>query len=421
MPLPTKVQPARRISRALTLVLALATTTWIAHAQTFSVLHSFSGGGDGAAPMSALTIDQAGNFYGTASGGGIFSPGGTAFKLKRSGSRWTLNPLFEFAEDDEGGANPLAGLIFGTDGSLYGTNSQGGLTGSGVVYKLQPPPTACKSVLCYWSFGFIYAFGAPGADRSFPGAENDGKYPSGNLAVDSANHFYGTTQAGGDFSAGTVFEMARIRGDWTETVLYDFAGGQDGSQPSDGVVLDSAGNLYGTTPFGGSQNCQGGCGIVFQLTLTNGIWVEHVLYRFQGGADGQNPYAGLAIDAAGNLYGATYKGGTNQGGTVFELTPSGGSWTHTVLYNLAGSGNGPYGRLTRDSAGNLYGTTVMPSTLFKLTHSGGGWTYTDLHDFTTSDGQSPRSAVTLDPQGNIYGTASMGGANSQGTIWEFAP
>jgi uncharacterized repeat protein (TIGR03803 family) len=121
------------------------------------------------------------------------------------------------------------------------------------------------------------------------------------------------------------------------------------------------------------------------------------------------------------LYGATYQGGTSQGGTVFEMSLSGGSYTHSVLYNLAGSGNGPYGRLTMDSSGNLYGTTVMPSTLFKLTRSGSGWTYTDLHDFAVNDGQAPRSAVTLDSQGNIFGTASMGGADGQGTLWEFTP
>ena len=120
-------------------------------------------------------------------------------------------------------------------------------------------------------------------------------------------------------------------------------------------------------------------------------------------------------------FGATYEGGSDGGGTVFELTPAGGSWNYAVLFNLPGSENGPYASLTRDAAGNIYGTTIIPSTIFKLSPSGGSWVYTNLHDFADNDGIYPRGNVTLDSQGNLFGTASMGGAAGQGTAWKLAP
>ena len=197
--------------------------------------------------------------------------------------------------------------------------------------------------------------------------------------------------------------------------------GQDGNQPTDGVVMDSGGNLFGTTPYGGVNHCQGGCGTVFELTPSGGGWSEQIIYRFEGVPDAQRPYAGLIIDSAGNLYGAGYEGGENGGGAVFELSPAAGSWDYTVLYNLSGSDNGPFVRLTMDSSGNLYDTTISPSTIFELSPSGGGWTYTDLHDFSGNDGSYPRGSVTLDGEGNLYGTTSMGGADGQGTAWELTP
>jgi uncharacterized repeat protein (TIGR03803 family) len=332
------------------------------------------------------------------------------FKLKRSGSGWLITPLYEFSSTGSGGANPSSGVIFGPDGSLYGTASTGG-SGFGTVYKLQPPANACKTSICYWTQTVLYRFAAG----------PDGHQPTGNLIFDPAGNIYGTTQAGGALGYGTVFELTKSGSNWTESVLYSFASGQDGNQPTDGVVIDHAGNLYGTTPYGGINNCQGGCGIVFELTPSGSGWTEQVLYRFDGVPDAQRPYAGLIIDSASNLYGASFEGGTNGGGAVFELSPNGNSWNYSVLYNLTGSDNGPDARLAMDSAGNLYGTTIDPSTAFELSPSAGSWAYTNLHNFSGNDGIYPRGSLAIDGGGNLYGTTSSGGVDQQGTAWEIAP
>jgi uncharacterized repeat protein (TIGR03803 family) len=338
-----------RLAIAVAAVILLgALTISPAAAQTFAVLHAFTGQGDGADPLSGLTLDRGGNLYGTTYNGGINSPAGTVFKLIRSGSNWRLTPLYEFSDQGGAGANPAGGVVFGPDGDLYGTASAGG-AGFGTVYKLQPPPTACKTSICYWTETVLYRFAAG----------TDGRQPSGNLIFDQAGNLYGTTQAGGAFNYGTVFKLTNSAGNWSESVLYSFASGQDGNQPTDGVVMDSNGNLFGTTPYGGVNHCQSGCGTVFELTPSGSGWNEQIIYRFQGLPDAQRPYAGLVIDSAGNLYGASYEGGQNGGGTVFELSPAGGSWNYTVLYNLSGSQNGPFARLTRDSSGNLYDTTIV--------------------------------------------------------------
>ena len=405
------MSPAATRKALMAAALWLLSLAPLARPQSFAVLHAFTGAGDGALPLSGFTMDRGGNLYGTASNGGIYSPAGTVFKLTHSGAGWVLNPLYEFGQQSGDGANPLSGVVFGPDGSLYGTTNAGG-SGFGTVYKLQPPFTACKTALCYWSETVLYRFGAA----------PDGNLPTGNLIFDQAGTIYGTTEAGGAFGYGTVFKLTRSGNNWTEQVLYSFMSGQDGNDPSDGVVRDVAGNLYGTTPYGGIDHCQGSCGVVFELSPSGSGWMEQVLYRFQGVPDGQRPYAGLIIDSAGNLYGASYEGGSNSGGTVFELSPAGGGgWNYSILYNLTGSENGPFAKLTRDAAGNLYDSTIFPSTFFRLSPAGGGWNYTDLHDFSGNDGMYPRGSLVLDSQGNIYGTASMGGTDDQGTAWQFTP
>jgi uncharacterized repeat protein (TIGR03803 family) len=200
------------------------------------------------------------------------------------------------------------------------------------------------------------------------------------------------------------------------------------------VIFDSAGNLYGTTYSGGANNC----GTVYELSPSGSTWTETVLYSFQCGfgvPDGGAPVGGLIFDAAGNLYGTTNIGGTNNGGTVFELSPSGGgNWTFQVLYGLPYNGDfdfiyyGPTGSLAMDAAGNLYGTGLMDGAsgsgnVFKLTPSNGSWIYTDLYDFRGPEGAYPWGDVVLDAHGNLYGTASAGGenqcnGNGCGVVWE---
>jgi uncharacterized repeat protein (TIGR03803 family) len=202
----------------------------------------------------------------------------------------------------------------------------------------------------------------------------------------------------------------------TEKVLYSFQGGNDATNPSTGLIADSAGNLFGTTTDGGTGPCSGGCGTVFELQPSQGgHWTETVIYSFQGGADGVAPFAGLVFDQVGNLYGTTLTGGASHDGTVFKLTPSGGTWTETTLHTFTDKdGAYPVASLIFDQAGNLYGTTVFGGrshggTVFQLTLSGGVWTETVLHSFTgRKDGIDPEAALILDQNGALYGT-TMGG------------
>ena len=423
---------SRTISRAATAALAIATVfaltvalTQSAQTQTFTVLHNFTGGGDGEWPYAGLTIDQAGNLYGTTTGAGT---GGNAFKLSKKGSGWILNLLHTFSGGSDGGY-PAARVIFGPDGSLYGTTEEGGEGGCefcGTVFSLKPPATACKTALCPWTQTVLYTF-TGGSDGSGPGG--------GDLIFDQAGNLYGTTQAGGylggvcsaNGGCGVVFELTPSNGGWTESVVYTFTGGSDGANPYAGVIFDKAGNLYGTSFLGGNPGCfYGGCGAVFQLTPSGSGWAVNVLYSFQGGSDGGEPIGGLIFDGSGNLYGTTTLGGSDSGGTIFELTPSGGGWTFDVLYNFTGY-YGSWGSLVMDAAGNLYGTAVGggaygTGSIFKLTRSGGSWSYTSLHDFySPTDGGSPFCNVVFDANGNLYGTTPWQGPGGQGTAWEITP
>jgi len=250
----------------------------------------------------------------------------------------------------------------------------------------------------------------------------------GEVTFDNAGNIYGTTSYGGGTrcnygSCGTVYKLTPNGSGWRETVIYRFTGGSDGANPEAGIIFDDAGNMYGTTSTGGI-----GCGTVYKLTPSDSGWVENILYRFSRENDGCGAYAGLTLDAAGNLYGATYGEGPRGGGTLFELSPSGGNWAFRVLY--AFSDLGPTDSPTIDPAGNLYSTNdTDPSgygSVFKLTPAGGQWIYTDLHDFDGSDGWVPIGGLILDPQGNLYGTTIGGGGvgcegGGCGVVWEITP
>ncbi len=241
-----------------------------ARAQTFSVLHEFTES-DGANPTAGLTIAGAGTFYGTTGLGGT-QGGGVAFKLAQRGSGWILTPLYEF--DPNMNYQPAAGLTIGRGGILYGSNTDNGRGGS--VYELQPPSSACKAALCYWSESVLY--NVNGAD-GFPPS-------SGNLIFDQAGNIYGTMNGGYNGSPGTAYEVSQSGGQWSASVLHTFIGGaNDGWAPQSSLILDAAGNLYGTTAFGGAdQSCDidgiAGCGTIFELTPSGGNWTETILYNF---------------------------------------------------------------------------------------------------------------------------------------------
>jgi uncharacterized repeat protein (TIGR03803 family) len=390
--------------------------TQTAQAERFNVIYTFTDQNDGATPYAGLTIDRLGNLYGTTSTGGAAGYG-TVFELKRSGSNWTLSTIYSFTGGNDG-AGPRARVVTGPDGALYGTTLNGGgagcgLSGCGTVFRL-----ACNTAVCYWKETVLHRFTGG----------TDGGQPLGDLTFDHAGNIYGTTQVGGlaqscaGLGCGTVFQLSHSNANWTENVLHQFAGGNDGSTPNGGVVFDHSGNLYGTTLTGGSSNF----GTVFQLTPSGSGWTNQVLYNFQNAFDGANPDTGAIFDAAGNLYGSTILGGNGQGGAVFELTPSGRNWIFKVVYGLTGNA-GPFGNLSLDAAGNLYGTTYQDGAYttgsgFELTPSQGSWTYTSLYSFVGgNDGGLPVSNLVFDSSGNMYGTASFDGADGYGVVFEITP
>jgi len=402
-----------------------------AQAQTFTILHNFTGGGDGSEPLAGLVMDRAGNLYGTTSGGNTLY-NGNVFKLHNSGTGWIFTPIYQFAGGTDGSV-PSAGVLIGNDGSLYGTtyfggdpNCEGG--NCGTVFKLSPPLRICQRASCPWTKTEVYAFTDNGNEGANPGG--------GSLVEDAQRNLYGTTSYGGSQNCitgcGVVFELLPNGSHWTEKILYRFNGGTDGSGPYSGVTFDSPTVMFGTTTNGGDPNCYAGCGTVYQLALSGSTWTETVLYPLHGpNPDGAYPYAGVIEDQSGNLYGATTSNGGG-GGTVFELSRlahgSPSNWAFNLLYSFPGYPEGPLGNLAFDSHGNLYGASSSggahnQGAVFKLSPNGDGtWTYTSLHDFTGgSDGGGPWGNMLVDAAGNVYGTTENGGSHYHGVVWMITP
>lgn len=409
---PAKHSTYRQTRRLLGPALALLSVFAIqsASAQTFTVLHQFTGGADGAGPPAGLTIDQGGHLFGTTAAGGRGN--GTVFEMKRAGSGWTFASLYSFLGGDDG-ETPEARVMLSPNGILYGTTAHGGggslcVGGCGTVFNLRPPARICNRSSCPWMETVLYRFRGTRV--------NDGYSPQGDLLFDQSGDVYGVTSGGGQQSKGIVYELAFAGGSWTENVLYNFAGGNDGEWPTSGMATNSAGLLYGATPDGGQYNA----GVIYQLTSPGGA--ESVIHAFNPTTDGRAP-TGVIADASGNLYGGTTYQGQFDGGTVFELSPSNGNWTFSVLFQNPDGGCGIEGPLTMDSAGNLYGVTC--NNVFRLAPSGGVWVYTELHHFTGGDGLGPNGSLVFDNDGNIYGTAYSGGIGNCfrgcGVVWEITP
>jgi uncharacterized repeat protein (TIGR03803 family) len=335
------------------------------------VLYSFKGGNDGTTPVAALVADNAGNLYGVTVSGGAYGDG-TVFELARSGRGWRESVLHTFGGTGDG-RGPYGGLVLDGAGDLYGTTESGGIVTGGCS------PNGC----------------------------------------------------------GTVFKLTHLPGGgWRETLLHKFNWNKgDGAQPVAGVIFDKMGNVYGTTISGGTGSCNGGCGTVFKVAPTKtGSWSEDVLYSFND-TDGKYAESSLIFDADGNCYGTTAFGGEYGNGVAFELTPSGGSWTETVLHSFYGSpsdGAFPDGGLVFDKAGKLYGATESGGgyscgccgcgIVFALAKgSDGQWSEAILHDFSGGkDGRYPDSPLLLDGAGSLYGGAS--GDNTQaGDVFEISP
>lgn len=380
-------------------------------AQSETILHSFhQDGTDGTAPIGGVIFDASGNLYGTTSLGGPVKYG-IVFELTPvGGGSWNEKVVHNFIHTD--GHSPFTGLTFDAAGKLFGTANSGGAYNHGAVFELTPNANGS------WGEKVLRNFNR----------EGDG--PHGDVILDSAGNVYGTTYSGGIYGFGAVFKlMPKADGTWTEQVLHSFAGGLDGEYPGAGVVLDAAGNIYGTTTFGGAQ----GRGTVFEIVHAGGAWTEKILHSFtpQGTTDGDEPEGGLISDAAGNLYGTTASGGKAGWGTIFELSRNaGGIWTEQLLYSFTGTdGALPFAGLTFDVHGNLYGTTASGGasgrgTVFELQPAAGGsWTEKVLHNFSNdgTDGYTPYAGVVLDAAGNLYGTTSAGGTYNHGTVYEVTP
>jgi uncharacterized repeat protein (TIGR03803 family) len=298
-----------------------------------TVLHSFAGGADGAAPNSGVVQNAKGEFFGTTTAGGATGQG-TVFLVK--GRKESV--LYSFAGGTDG-AQPEAGLVMDRAGNLYGTTIAGGTADNGTVFELLAP----KKKSGQWSENLLYSFGQG----------TDGAAPVGGVAFDAAGNLYGTTSAGGAAGQGTVFELKPGAG-WTETILHSFQNGNDGATPYAGLVSDAAGNLYGAATDGGAN----GGGTVFELTPSGASWNFAVLAS-QPGWGISGTFRDLMLDASGNIFGTTHCDGDNSAGTIYELTPSGGRWNYTLLYTFTGGSDGLYSisNLVMNN-GKLYGTTI---------------------------------------------------------------
>jgi uncharacterized repeat protein (TIGR03803 family) len=388
-------------------------------ASTEKVLHSFTSNTDGSGSSFGLISDTGGNLYGARGQGGAYG-WGTLFQLTPNpDSTWTFNVIHNFTGGEDGGNPGWGRLAMDATGNLYGTTYRGGTYGLGVVFKLTPNQDGS------WTESTLYQF--TGGD--------DGEGPETTPMFDNVGNLYATTTTSVlCYECGGVFKLAPNQdGSWTESTLYQFTGG-DGGESWAGVIFDTAGNLYGTTRNGGAY----GDGIIFILTPNqDGSWTESALHQFTGGNDGADPsIAGLSFDGAGNLYGATERGGRpgcDDGcGIAFEIAPD---TKGRILHRFTGNRDGghPNGLVSFDTAGGLYetawyggahgfGVVVKATPLLKPHADYVGWQKSVIYSFKGGkDGASPSMGVIVDGAGNVYGTTTAGGSNGAGVVYEITP
>jgi uncharacterized repeat protein (TIGR03803 family) len=324
--------------------------------------------------------------------------------------------LYAFSSPPPGCSSPSAPLIADAVGNLYGTTYDLGAYKDGCVFELSPSDNG-------WQYTLLSSFSGP-----------DGAYPASGLVFDKLGNLYGATGGGGTYGGGAAFELSPLAGGgWGETVLYSFGNGDDGYDPRSKLIFDNAGNLYGTTEFGGA----GRTGTVFKLSPSQAGWTETILYAFPdsvSGPNGSNPVGGVVMDREGKLYGNTNVGGALGDGAVYELSPSDGGYDEKVIYSFnVYDGLQPISGLTMDRNGNLYGTTssggdmsvcyyVGCGIVFELTKdTEGNWNEKILHEMTGSDGSYTVGPVVFDSAGNLYAAAQFGGNNGMGSVFELTP
>lgn len=402
------------IATALVAVASLLVSAKDANAQTETVLYNFTSTGKaGIFPNLTLAFDRAGNIYGTTST--------AVFELTpKSGGGWTERTLHVFRGIPDGSA-PAGGVVLDTAGNIYGLTIGGGRGNGGTAYEL------VRSATGQYAEKILHHFGLG----------QDGHTIFGTPILDAAGNLYGTTQLGGTTNVGTVFELIpTTAGPWTEKILHSFALGGDGTNPMVGVIFDPAGNLYGTTGDGGANSG----GTVYRLSpQAGGNWTETILYSFpfiSQSSSSSEPDGSLLLDQAGNIYGATIYGGSDNVGVVYKLSPQAdGSWSETILHSFNANGTDGFNAFTGlifDTAGNLYGATMSGGvhqglngngTVFELTpQSDGTWTESMLFSFDGTDGAGPQwGGLTMDASGNLYGAAKGGGSDGGGTVFKLTP
>jgi uncharacterized repeat protein (TIGR03803 family) len=394
------------------------------------VIHSFSGS-DGYSPMAKLVLDSAGNLYGTTELGGA-NNWGTVFRLSpNQNGGWTETVLYSFCQNFDGskcvdGSEPQSGLILDSLGNLYGVTPSGGnqscpeqTAGCGTVFELSPPTSSGEP----WTYGVIYNF------CSNQNNCGDGAQPFSDLILDSAGNLYGTTWLGGAYGYGTVFELSQSQSGWTESLLYSFCSlGKypvcpDGWGPKQGVIFDNLGNLYGTTSRGGSSNTNGE-GVVYKLSHEGLTWSESVVRAFPGG--GIFPTGELLATVQlyhGHLYSTNFLGGTAEAGGVFQVNLQ-GKGNEIVTFNGSDGGGPTAGVLIDEKTGTIYGTTSGENsstygTVFQITS--GQLTVLYYFNFDGVSGVEPFGALISDGRGHLYGTTLGGGKDGKGTIFEITP
>lgn len=390
--------------------------------------YKFRGVPDGSQPNGGLVSDAAGNLYGTTSGGGHSQCGfstpfcGTVFKFATgTNGQWMYTILYKFNGGTDG-AGPSGSLVLDAAGNLYGTTVSGGNpdvcdgSGCGTVFKLSPNDNGS------WTESILYRFLG----------STDAEQPGTGVIFDSNGDLYGAAGGGCIVEcSGTIFRLVpNQQGAWTESIIYTFLGDTDGGFPN-GLSIDGAGNLFGTTFSGGDTQSACGCGTVFELTRSSsGQWTKQILYSFTDGLDGGFPSSGVTLDRAGNLYGETYDGGSfacpSSGcGVVYQLAFVAGEWKLHVAHTFNGvdgsKGRQPAGGLTFDLLGNLYGTTSGGGnlacnngngcgTVFKLSpQSAGGFAFSLVAKFNGTTGSGPNYGVIVNA-GLLFGTTFSGGS-----------
>lgn len=448
---------------------------------TKSILYAFQGGADGLGVDAGVVFGPNGVLYGTTTGGGVGGAyaRGTIYRLVPPApgqSAWTKETIYSFQTDADG-KYPIGGLVFGSDGAIYGATDQGGARGAGTVYRLSPPAAGqtgwTKAILVNFAprsgqyprdtlffdprgslygvtlnggaygLGTVYKVALPAAPSIQKDKTEIAAFDGGAGGADSygalrfANgRLYGVSYSGGVAGFGTIFELSPAGGGaWSKSVIHDFAGGSDGARPAAGVVAGTDGSLFGTTQFGGTSDG----GTVYRLIPPAAgatQWTKQVLYRFQAATDGANPLAQLTFDrTSGALYGALSAGaGSANAGAIFKLAPpdpGGSAWTQTTIYRFTGGANGagPRGGVVLDTSGAIYGATYAgggqnKGQLFKLKPPAVGqtdWTKQALVNFAGVNGANPEGALLFDSAGALYGATRAGGANDKGVVFKLTP